>query len=156
MEWFSSHKICHYLRTKPNFKSWIDKMSSKIGESKVMWRNDFTKKSQKMAPKKWKKSWDCQCSIDKITYTQKNLSRRTVRNDQFSMEMPEMNRTVSRFVDKICLLQTVKIQMWAGSLKYFDGNQKSHWCWRIVFLKMSPKAWIISRKIVFISKCKGN
>ena len=30
------------------------------------------------------------------------------------MEMPKINWTVSGFVDKVCLLKTVKIQMWAG------------------------------------------
>ena len=66
------------------------------------------------------------------------------------MKMPKLNITVSQFVDKVCLLQNVKIQIWAGSLKYFDGSQKSHWCWRIVFLKMSPKAWIISSKLILV------
>ena len=38
-----------------------------------------------------------------------------------------------------------EIQTWAGKLKYFDGFQKCHRCWGKMFLKMSPKAWTISR-----------
>ena len=38
---------------------------------------------------------------------------------------------------------------WVGILKYFDCLEKSHRCWGKMFLKKSPKAWIISSVVNF-------
>ena len=48
------------------------------------------------------------------------------------------------FKIKVNKSKKIQIQTWAGTLKYFDGFQKSHRCWGAVFFKMSPKAWTIS------------
>ena len=48
------------------------------------------------------------------------------------------------FEIKVNKSKKIQIQTWAGTLKYFDGFQKSHRCWGAVFFKMSPKAWTIS------------